>query len=156
MAIESGDEVTFEYIGRLTDGTVFDTSRADVAEDEGLTAEQSKRDFEPLSVTAGDGAVIDGLDESLIGMEEGDRETFTYDPEQAYGEPDDENVVEQPRDHIEESLGGHDAEVGLRIQTAQGAIGEITEVGEDTVTIDFNHELAGKTLEFDVEIVAVE
>ena len=156
MAIESGDEVTFEYIGRLTDGTVFDTSRAEVAEEEGLMEQDPKRDFEPLTVEAGAGTVISGLDESLLGMDEGDRETFTYEPEQAYGEPSEENVVEQPRDHIEESLGGHDAEVGLRIQTAQGAIGEITEVDEDTVTLDFNHELAGETLEFDVEIVSIE
>lgn len=155
MAIESGDEVTFEYIGRLTDGTVFDTSRADVAADEGIEDENPQREFEPLTVEAGAGTVIEGLDDSLIGMDVGDRETFTYDPEQAYGQPSEENVVDQPRDHIEQSLAGHDAEVGLRIQTAQGAVGEITAVDEDTVTLDFNHELAGETLEFDVEIVDV-
>ncbi|WP_396613534.1 peptidylprolyl isomerase (plasmid) [Haloferax sp. S1W] len=154
MTITTGDSVSLEYVGRLTDGTLFDTSRADVAEESGLAAQQPDRDYEPLTVEVGAGTVIEGLDEALVGMEEGDEETIEIPPEKAYGQPSEDMIREHGTDELREVL-GDDPEVGMYVQTQQGGLGEIVHADEDTVRIDFNHELAGKTLEFEVEIIDV-
>ncbi|ELZ98135.1 peptidylprolyl isomerase FKBP-type [Haloferax mucosum ATCC BAA-1512] len=152
MTIETGDSVSLEYIGQLTDGTIFDTSRQDVAEDEGLAQSQPDRDYEPLAVEVGAGTVIEGLDEALVGMEVGDEERIEIPPEKAYGEPRDDLVQEHDFDELREVL-GDDPEAGMYVQTQQGGLGEIIHVDDDVVRIDFNHELAGETLVFDVEIL---
>jgi peptidylprolyl isomerase len=59
-------------------------------------------------------------------------------------------------DEFAEMLGGREIEEGLEIQTEEGLPGEVTEVGDESVEVDFNHELAGETLEFDVEVIDVQ
>jgi len=156
MAISNGDTVTIEYTGRLDDGTVFDTSLESVATEEGLADDQPERDYQPLTVEIGAGRIIEGLEEGLIGMEAGDEDSVTIEPEQAYGERTDDRVVEYDADEFRQMLGGRDPEVGLEIQTEEGLPGEVVDVDDDTVRVDFNHELAGETLTFDVEVVSVE
>ncbi len=158
MGIEPGDQATIEYTGRLTDEneTVFDTSRERVAEESGLTERQPEREFEPLTVEPGAGQLIEGFEEGLIGLEEGDSETITVPPEKGYGEERDDQVIEQDRTEFEQMLEGEAPEEGMMIQTEQQQVGEIVHVDEEVVRIDFNHELAGETLEFDVEIVSIE
>lgn len=155
MAIESGDTVSLEYVGRIPDGDIFDTSREDVAEEAGIAAEQPDRDFAPLTVEIGSGQIIPGLEDALFGMDEGESDTVTIPPEEAYGEPSDEQILEHDREEFEEMLQGQSPEAGMQVQSQQGQVGTITEIGEDVVEIDFNHELAGETLEFEVEIVDV-
>jgi peptidylprolyl isomerase len=155
MAIESGDTVSLEYVGRIPDGDIFDTSREEIATEAGIAAEQSERDFVPLTVEIGSGQIIPGLEDALFGMEEGDSDTVTIPPEVAYGEPSEEQVLEHDREEFEEMLQGQSPEAGMQVQSQQGQVGTITEIGEDVVEIDFNHELAGETLEFEVEIVDV-
>ncbi|MDL5363310.1 peptidylprolyl isomerase [Halalkalicoccus sp. NIPERK01] len=157
MGIEPGDQATIEYTGRLTDdeGTVFDTSREAVAEEAGLAEAQPEREYEPLTVEPGAGQLIEGFDEGLVGLEEGDTETITVPPEKGYGERSDDRVVEQDREEFEEHL-GQPPEEGMRIQTERQQVGEIVEVTEEAVRLDFNHELAGETLEFDVEVVSID
>ncbi|AFK21515.1 peptidylprolyl isomerase (plasmid) [Haloferax mediterranei ATCC 33500] len=152
MTIETGDTVSLEYVGRLTDGTTFDTSRQDVAEEEGLAEAQPDRDYEPLAVEVGAGTVIEGLDEGLVGMEVGDEESIEIPPEKAYGEPRDDLVQEHDPEQLREVLGG-EPEEGMYVQTQQGGLGEIVHADDDVVRIDFNHELAGETLVFDIEIL---
>ncbi|MFB6147058.1 MAG: peptidylprolyl isomerase [Halobacteriaceae archaeon] len=155
MAIETGDSVTVEYTGRLDDGTVFDTSRESVAEETGLAEAQPDRGFEPFTVEVGAGEVIEGLEEALTEMEEGATETVTIPPEKAYGEWDDDQVREWDPEEFTEMIGGQAPEEGAYLETQQGELAEITHVGEDAVRVDFNHELAGETLEFEVEVVDV-
>jgi len=156
MAISNGDTVTIEYTGRLDDGTVFDTSLESVASEDGLADDQPERDYQPLTVEIGAGRIIEGLEESLIGMEAGDEDSVTIEPEQAYGERTDDRVVEYDADEFRQMLGGRDPEVGLEIQTEEGLPGEVVDTDDDTVRVDFNHELAGETLTFDIEVVSVE
>lgn len=155
MGITEGDSVTFEYTGRLDDGTVFDTSRESVAEESGLAEDAPDREYAPLTVEVGADRIIEGLEEALVGMEEGDEETVDVPPEKGYGEPSDENVVEYDAGEFGRMLQGETPEEGMRIQTEQGGVGEITHVGDDVVRVDFNHELAGERLAFDVEIVEI-
>jgi FKBP-type peptidyl-prolyl cis-trans isomerase 2 len=155
MAITRGDTVTIEYTGRLEDGTVFDTSRESVAEEADLD-HHPDRAYDPLTVEVGDGRVIPGLEEGLVGLEAGDEETIVIEPEDGYGDHEDERVVSYDADEFRGMLGGRDPEVGLELQTEEGLPGTVVEVREDVVRVDFNHDLAGKRLEFDVEVVTVD
>ena len=128
------------YTGKLEDGTVFDTSE----------------DGDPLSFTIGENRVIPGFEEAVTGMEPGDSKTTEVDPEQAYGEHREDMVMEMERDQIPDDV---DPEVGqqlqLRLENGQTVPVLITALGEDTVTIDANHPLAGRTLLFDIELVDI-
>ncbi|QSG13631.1 FKBP-type peptidyl-prolyl cis-trans isomerase [Halapricum desulfuricans] len=156
MPIEPGDGVTIEYVGRLDDGTIFDTSRREVAIEAGLAqpADIEPEEYAALSFTAGEGEIIEGLDEALIGMSEGDTETVTVPPEEAYGEHQSDRVREYDAETFKGMVGQQPA-VGLHVQAQNGLHGDVTAVKEDSVEIDFNHQLAGETLTFEVEIVEV-
>lgn len=137
---KEGDEVQVHYTGKLEDGTVFDTSE----------------DGDPLSFTIGENRVIPGFEDAVTGMEPGDSKTTEVDPEQAYGEHREDMVMEMERDQIPDEV---DPEVGqqlqLRLENGQTVPVLITALGEDTVTIDANHPLAGRKLIFDIELVDV-
>lgn len=153
MTISDGDTVTFEYTGRLQDGTVFDTSREDVAEEEGIADDQ--RDYEPLTAEVGAGAVIEGMEDGLVGLDAGESDTLEIPPEKAYGERTDERVQEFETEQLVEMLGQRPEE-GDQLQAQNGQRGTVTHVDDDVVKVDFNPELAGETLVFDIEVVDVE
>jgi FKBP-type peptidyl-prolyl cis-trans isomerase 2 len=155
MTIATGDSVTFEYTGRLDDGTVFDTSRLDVAEDAGLADAQPDRDYTPLTVDVGAEQVIEGMEEGLVGLAEGESTTIEIPPEKAYGEWSDQQVQEYDTDELREMLGGETPDEGAYLEAQNGQVGEVVHADEDTIRVDLNHELAGKTRAVDVEIVDV-
>jgi len=137
---KEGDTVQVHYTGKLKDGTVFDTSQ----------------DREPLSFTIGEQRVIPGFENAVVGMEPGDTKTEELAPEQAYGEHREDMVMELDRDQLPDNL---DPKVGqqlqLRMQNGQEVPVVITELGEESVTIDANHPLAGKDLVFEIELVEI-
>ncbi|WP_253736658.1 FKBP-type peptidyl-prolyl cis-trans isomerase [Halohasta salina] len=154
MAITTGDDVTFEYTGRLDDGTVFDSSRESVAQEAGLVETQPDREYAPLTVEVGSGQVIEGMEEGLLGMDTGETETIEIPPEKAYGEWTEEHVQEFDTDELSEMLGQRPEE-GAFLEAQNGQHGEIVHVDDETVRVDFNPDLAGETLEFEIEIVDV-
>jgi len=137
---KEGDEVQVHYTGKLEDGTVFDTSE----------------DGDPLSFTIGENRVIPGFEEAVTGMEPGDSKTTEVEPEQAYGEHREDMVMEMERDQIPDDV---DPEVGqqlqLRLENGQTVPVLITALGEESVTIDANHPLAGRKLMFEIELIDV-
>lgn len=138
---KKGDTVEVHYTGKLEDGTVFDTSQ----------------DREPLSFTLGEEKVIPGFEKAVEGMEPGDTKTEELSPQEAYGERREDMVMELERDQIPEDV---DPQVGqqlqLRMQNGQTVPVVITDLGEESVTIDANHPLAGKKLIFEIELLDVE
>mgnify|MGYP000227023754 FL=1 len=156
MPIEPGDTVTIEYVGRFDDGSIFDTSRYEVALEHGLDDAQDAGpgDYPALSFTVGAGDIIEGLDNSLVGMRDGEEATVEVTPERAYGEHDPDRVREYDPDTFEGMVGQEPA-VGLHVHAQNGLHGDVTAVTEDSVEVDFNHELAGKTLVFEIEVVDV-
>lgn len=131
------------YTGTLPDsGEVFDSSEG--------------RD--PLTFLVGHRQMIPGFEANLMGAAVGERHEFTLTAEEAYGERDDEAVLQIPRDNFAqlEQEDGAALEIGMQLvaQMPHGpAPFTITELTEETVTADFNHALAGESLTFSVEVV---
>lgn len=147
--VENGDTISVNYVGKLEDGTVFDTSEKEAASEAGIYNEM--RDYEPLTFTVGAGQMIKGFDEGVVGMKVGEEKTIEIPPEEAYGEYMEEYARELPRDAV-----NFVPAVGMQLATETGLKGTVTEVGEESFIVDFNHELAGKTLIFKVKVVSVE
>ena len=147
--VENGDTISVDYVGKLEDGTVFDTSVKEAAVEAGIYNEM--RNYEPLTFTVGAGQMIKGFDEGVVGMKVGEKKTLKIPPEEAYGEYDQELSRELPVEAV-----NFTPEVGMQLATDTGLRGIVTEVGEKSFIVDFNHELAGKTLIFEVTVVSME
>ena len=94
--------------------------------------------------------MIPGFEEELMGAEKGERRTFTLEPDRAYGQKMEEAIQTIPKD----MFGDITPEVGMTLMSDVGPF-NVTAVDGDTITVDFNHKLAGETLEFSVEVVDV-
>ena len=131
--------VQMSYKGTLPDGTSFGESEKD----------------KPLEFIVGAGRLIPTLEKAVIGLKVGDKKKIVVKAADAYGEYDKTAIQEVPRDQFPKDLaitvGEH-----YRVQTPSGPLTvTITAVSAKTVTVDFNHPLAGKDLTFDVEIVKI-
>jgi FKBP-type peptidyl-prolyl cis-trans isomerase 2 len=155
VTIAIGDSVRIEYTGRDEDGTVFDTSREPVAAESGLKEAQPDREYEPLTFEVGAEQVIEGLEEKLVGHETGDTPTIVVPPEKAYGEWTEERVQEFDAESLRQKVQPENLTEGAYLRSESGQPGEIVHVDDELVRVDFNSQLAGETLEFDVEILAV-
>lgn len=149
--VEDGDYVQVDYVGKLEDGTVFDTSVKDIAVEAGIY--NQRRDYQPLGFTVGAGEMIGGFDKGVVGMAVGENKTLTIPPEEAYGAYREDLLITRPIEEL--TAAGITPVVGQKLVTAQGQVGTITNVTDTEVVIDFNHELAGKTLIFDVTLVSI-
>ncbi len=144
-----GDIVQVDYIGRLENGTVFDTSIAAEAKKAGLPLRE-KYDF--LEFTVGAGQMIAGFDSAVVGMKEGEEKTVKLPPEQAYGEWMADRVFSIP---VERIGNAGNISVGSVLYAENGATGRVTEIKNGTAKVDFNHELAGKNLVFTIRMVKI-
>jgi len=155
MASE-GEIAVVHFTGRIADGDdegkIFDTTDVDVALDEGIY--HDNRDYKPLEFRVGEDTVVPGLDRSVREMDVGEERTVEVEPEGAFGDCDETKVVEIPRADLE-ARSGVTAEPGELVRSEDGETGWITDVDDDTVTVDFNHELAGLPVEFDVKLLDV-
>jgi peptidylprolyl isomerase len=138
--VKSGDTVAIHYTGTLLDGTQFDSSEG----------------REPLEFEVGSGHIIPGLDAAMPGMEVGDKKTVKIASADAYGPLNPEMRQAVPREGIPADI---PLEVGtqLQMQTPEGQALPVmvVEVDEATVTLDANHPLAGKDLQFDIELMKI-
>lgn len=138
--IHENSRVKLNFALRLEDGKVVDS-----------TFERS-----PAELTIGDGNLPEGFEKHLFGMAAGDKRTVRVEPEDAFGQVNPGNIQSFK---IEQFAQAGDIEPGMMMsfQDASGAElpGVISEIGEERVTVDFNHPLAGKSLDFEVEIIEV-
>ena len=138
---QEGDTVTITFQGLLDDGSVFDTSEEDA----------------PLSFVLGENEVLPGLELAVLGMNIGDQKTVIIPPEQGYG-VHQKNLVEVvdidvlPKD-LQLKVGDR-----LEVTAANGTVFQMVIVmrDENTVTLDANHPLAGRSLTLRIELVAIE
>ena len=153
MAIE-GDIAVVHFTGRIAGGedagAVFDTTDVDVAMESGIY--HGHRDYKPLEFRVGEETVVAGLDDAIQAMAVGEERTVEVEPERAFGERDESKVVEFPRADLE-ARSEVTAEPGELVRSETGETGWIVALDDETVTVDFNHELAGLPVEFDVKLL---
>lgn len=137
---KNGDMVKVHYTGKLEDGTVFDSSSGRA----------------PLEFTLGQGEVLTGFEEAVVGMAPGEKRTARVGADKAYGPRRQEMVVEVDRKQLP---GNIDPKVGQHLEINQPAgspiMVTVVDVSEGKVTLDANHPLAGKTLEFEIQLMDI-
>lgn len=137
---KKGDVVKVHYTGKLNSGEQFDSSAGRA----------------PLEFTVGAGQMIPGFDAAIPGMTVGEKKTITIAPENAYGEKNEEAIIEFPKSNIPADM---KLEPGMKLQLRNEA-GQpipvvVKEVKDEIIILDANHELAGKELIFDIELVDI-
>ena len=139
--VKLGDIIRVHYHGTLEDGTVFSSTY---------------QEKEPFEFAVGKGSVLPGFEQAVIGMSVGDTTSISIPPEEAYGQHRKEFVFMMNRS---QAPAGLNLEIGKRLQirTNQGkeTIATITAITEDSVILDANDPLAGKTLKFDIELIEI-
>ena len=137
---QQGDTVAVHYTGKLDSGEVFDSSQG--------------RD--PLEFEIGGGQVIPGFEKAVDGLEVGQSREIRIEPDDGYGQPRDDLLVDVDRSQFPAEA---EPEVGQQVQVqvapGQNRVATIQEIGDDSIKLDLNHPLAGKTLTFDVELVEI-
>ncbi len=137
---KAGDTVRVHYTGKLDDDTQFDSS--------------SGRD--PLEFGIGNGQVLPGFENAVEGMTVGENKSVRIEAEDGYGPHHEQLIQEVPKSVLPEDL---TPEQGMQLQArdAEGNVTSmtVTEVSEESITVDANHPLAGKALNFDIELVEI-
>ena len=137
--VKNGDTVQVNYTGKLSDGTVFDSSSGHT----------------PLEFTLGSGKLIPGFEKAVLGMKVGEKKTITIPANEAYGPYRKELTLEIPRTDLKDIT----PKIGMQLQSTQKdgslIVATITKITETTVTLDANHHLAGKDLTFEIELLKI-
>jgi FKBP-type peptidyl-prolyl cis-trans isomerase SlpA len=136
-----GSGVTMHFSLRLADGMLVESSF----------------DNDPISFVLGDGTLDRGLELALLGLVAGDRQTLTLMPGQAFGMHDEAALQQVRKSQFPEGMSLEPGQiVGFSSEDGEEVAGAIIEIGDDHVKVDFNHPLAGREIEFEVHILAVE
>jgi len=142
LQVENGNTVSVHYRGTLQDGTEFDSS---------------EKHGKPLTFQVGSGQMIRGFDDALPGMSVGEKKNISIEAGKAYGQSDPGLIGDVPKGAFPE---GFAFEAGSMVQgqdeNGQPLVGIINEEQEETVTVDFNHPMAGKDLNFEIELVSID
>lgn len=138
--VKEGDRVQVHYTGTLPDDTEFDSSSGG----------------DPLEFTVGAGEVIPGFEKAVVGMSPGDEKKAEIPVADAYGERNEDLVLNVSRTELPEDL---DPDIGdqLRMRTGDGHefTVRVAEKKPEGLTLDANHPLAGQPLNFEIELVAI-
>jgi FKBP-type peptidyl-prolyl cis-trans isomerase 2 len=140
MSAAAGSKVKVHYTGTFDDGEVFDSSR----------------EREPMEFEVGAQQVIPGFDQALVGMKTGESKSVRIPEEEAYGPYNPEMIMEVAPDQFE---AGMKVEIGQQFQVEMGegnpVVLMVKDVRDDKVVLDANHPMAGKTLNFEIELVEI-
>ena len=136
----NGNSVKVHYTGKRPDGSIFDSSAG----------------REPLAFTLGQGSMIPGFENGVLGMAVGDKKSVTFPAAEGYGERREELVLNVPKSQVPEDI---KPEVGMTLNmtqpNGQPVPVKVTEVTDEGITLDANHELAGLDLTFELELVEI-
>ena len=150
--VEKGSIVLVDYVGTLDNGTLFDTSIKEEAQKADMFDPQ--RTYQPLQVVMGQKQVIPGFEEGLMGMKVGESKTVTISPEKAYG-PVDEQLIQHIPVSAFKNAGIEPIEgetVRFQSQSGRPISALIQKIEDDSIVVDMNHPLAGKTLNFSLTV----
>ena len=147
MAIQKGDFIKLSFTGKLENGTVFDTTDANVAKEFGLYNDQAT--YGPETIIVGKGYVVAGLDEDLVGKDVGYKGSVTVPPEKGFGMKRIDQYETVPVKKFKEPV-----RPGMRI-TANGRQGVVESIAGGRAKINFNAPFAGETLVYEYTIEAL-
>ncbi|MDH4371239.1 MAG: peptidylprolyl isomerase [Nitrospira sp.] len=139
MTVSNGKQVALEYTLKLDDQSVVDSNVGQ----------------EPLKVTQGRHEVVPGLEKALEGMSVGEKKNITVPPTEGYGDVDPKAFQEVDKKLLPPDSAKVGAQLEGKTPDGQKVFPRISEVENETVVLDFNHPLAGKTLHFDVQVLEV-
>lgn len=138
--VKKQDTVSVHYTGSITDGEVFDSSR----------------EREPLVFKVGEGKLIPGFEQAVMGMEVKETKKVTIPSDKAYGPVRKELIQKVPKEQLPDHI---DPEVGQRLvsKTPEGKeiVFNVVDVATEEITVDANHPLAGKDLDFEIEVLEI-
>lgn len=138
---QKGSKVTLHYTGKLTDGTVFDSSEG----------------REPLEFTIGERQVIPGFEAAVNGMEAGESKTVTIECDQAYGRRTEDRIMTVALKDLELDFNPKQGDqLTLQREDGQQLMVTVTDINESEMTLDANHPLADHDLVFEINLVTVQ
>ncbi len=153
--VKESDKILLNFIGKLTDGTIIDSTNADPEEDS-CNDDDCCHDHGPLELTLGEGEFYAPIEAALIGMRVGEKKTVVISSDEAFGQHDQENVFSILRSELADDI---TPEVGLTLEVT----GEdddiymvtIIEISDEEISLDANHPLAGEELTYEFELVEI-
>ncbi len=139
--VENGSTVSVHYVGTFEDGSEFDSSHSR---------------NQPLQFQVGAGQMIPGFDNALPGMEIGEKKNITLGPDEAYGLHNPQAIQIFPKNVFPpEFVPVAGATVQGQNPSGQPTLAKIVEFDTHTITLDLNHPMAGKTLNFEIELLEI-
>ena len=138
--IKQGSKVKVHYTGKYTNDSIFDTSYRD--------------DRSALEFVVGEGQLIKGFEDAVLGMIPGEKKTVQIDPERAYGPINQEMILSVPKNMVPENVEVGQT-LGGTLKNGQEVPFMVKEVNDSDILLDANHPLAGETLVFDIEVLEV-
>lgn len=149
--MKKGDFLKLEYTGKIKEtGEVFDTTYEKVAEEEDILIEGKV--YGAIPIIVGAGHVLKGIEDALIGMGENEEKEVEITAKEGFGERDSKLIQLIPMSEFRKQ--GIKPQVGMNI-TSEGATGKIRSVNGGRVRVDFNHELAGKNLHYNIKVAKI-
>jgi len=148
---KNGDKVRINFTGTLEDGTVFDTTHLECTDDDCGCEEGG-----PVEVTLGGEEFFPQVEAALVGMAPGEKKKVVIAAAEAFGGYDDDLVFTVPRDQVPDNI---DPKVGQELELIdekdESIVVTVTDVNDETVTIDANHPLTGEDLTYEVELLEI-
>jgi FKBP-type peptidyl-prolyl cis-trans isomerase 2 len=139
MAVQKGNTLQVEYEGRFLNGEVFDAS---------------SRHGQPLEFVAGEGMVVPGFDNAVLGMNIGEEKEIKLAPQEGYGLVNPQAIQKVPKANFPPQI-QVGMQIGIPLPNGGAYPAMISAIDEQEVTLDMNHPLAGKTLVFKVKVLGI-
>ena len=153
--VKEADKVTINFIGKLADGSIIDSTYPDPEEDS-CTDDECGHEHGPMELTIGEGHFYTPIEAALIGMRVGEKKTVTVTPDDAFGDYDPENVFSVPRGDFPDDISPVVGQ-GLEVTGEDDEIYMVTvvEVTDEEISLDTNHPLAGEDLIYEFELLEI-
>lgn len=147
--IKDGDFVKLDYVGRAKEtGKIFDLTDEELAKEEDIYDEDGK--YEPVTIVVGAGHLLKGLEEKLVGKKTGEEYKIEVSPEKAFGKKDSDKIEVVPRSVFKRKNVTPRPGMPVKVKNKQGVV---QSVSGGRIRVDFNHPLAGKELEYEIEVI---
>ena len=150
LIVKKGDYILIEFIAKLENGTIFDTTSKEKAIEAGIY--DKEKEYRPFFFRVNTGQVIKGIDQGVLGMKEGETKILKIPPEDAYGVHKEYLVQNIPLFRLELET---PPDIGTKIITPGGREVKVLKTTETSATLDFNQEFAGKTLIMEIKVVSI-